>query len=66
MVVATASTFGWTLGQNFSVANVFDLGLSDADLKGFNAGFQDGTFGYVVPNNNGKVARFSLQDFSSV
>jgi len=51
-------------------ASVLDLTATDSDLKGFRGGFTDGTYGYMVPWNNGaysgKVARFSLSDFSSV
>ena len=39
-------------------------------LKGFQGGFADGTYGYMVPQNNSarhcKVARISLQDFCTV
>ena len=41
----------------------------DANLKGFNGGFTDGTYGYFVPNSNGvyhgNVARVDLTDFST-
>jgi len=50
--------------------SVLDLTATDPDLKGFKGGFTDGTYGYTVPMNNGapfgKVARFSLSDFSTV
>jgi len=57
--------------SDFSSVSVLDLTATDSDLKGFIGGFTDGTYGYLVPNNNGaapfgKVARFSLSDFSSV
>jgi hypothetical protein len=56
--------------STFSVVQVLDLEATDPDLKGFRGGFQDGTFGYVVPSNNGanfgKVARFDLSTFSVV
>jgi len=46
------------------------LTATDSDLKGFVGGFTDGTYGYMMPHyngdNSGKVARFSLSDFSSV
>jgi len=50
--------------------SVLDLTARDSDLMGFRGGFTDGTYGYMVPCYNGayfgKVARFSLSDFSSV
>jgi len=57
--------------SDFSSVSVLELTATDSDLKGFLGGFTDGTYGYLVPNNNGaapfgKVARFSLSDFSSV
>jgi len=57
--------------SDFSSVSVLDLAATDPDLKGFQGGFTDGTYGYVVPHYNGadysgKVARFSLSDFSSV
>jgi len=57
--------------SDFSSVSVLDLAATDPDLKGFIGGFTDGTYGYVVPyindgGNFGKVARFSLSDFSSV
>jgi len=57
--------------QDFSTVDVLDLTLTDADLKGFEGGFIDGTHGYVVPCYNGaasfgKVARFKLDGFGSV
>jgi len=48
---------------------VLDLTATDSDLGGFMGGFTDGTYGYLVPYGNGargKVARFSLSDFSTV
>ena len=36
----------------------------DRDLGGFIGGFTDGRYGYLVPCNNGKVARVDLQNFS--
>jgi len=57
--------------SDFSTVSVLDLAATDSDLKGFRGGFTDGTYGYMVPYHNGaayfgKVARFSLSDFSSV
>jgi len=58
--------------SDFSTVSVLDLTAKDPDLKGFYGGFTDGTYGYLVPHNNGggvytgKVARFSLSDFSTL
>jgi len=57
--------------SDFSTVSVLDLTGTDVDLKGFEGGFTDGTYGYLVPYYNdggqfGKVARFSLSDFSTV
>ena len=47
---------------DFSASGVSYLALTtvDANLKGFNGGFTDGTYGYVVPNSNGNVVRLYL------
>jgi len=67
--------------SDFSTVQVLDLTATDSDLKGFQGGFTDGTYGYLVPEVfycstcinggygaklSGKVARFSLSDFSTV
>jgi len=56
--------------SDFSTVSVLDLTATDSDLKGFEGGFTDGTYGYMVPHYNGnqfgKVARFLLSDFSTV
>lgn len=51
-----------------------DLMQTDADIRGIKASFTDGNWGYVIPWCHywytglctGKVARFSLSDFSTV
>merc|ERR1712060_32614 len=57
--------------SDFSTVSVLDLTATDSDLNGFAGGFTDGIYGYVLPYQNsggkfGKVARFSLSDFSTV
>ncbi len=56
--------------SDFSTVQVLDLTSTNAALKGFCGGFTDGTWGYVIPYNNGayfgKVARFRLDNFSTV
>jgi len=62
--------------RTFGDVQVLDTAMKDPDLKGFRGGFTDGTYGYLVPYKNGqyrngaghhgKVARFSLQNFSDV
>ena len=57
--------------STFSNVAVLDLTTTDSDLKGFNGGFSDGTYGYLVPYFNegayfGKVAGFQLSTFSNV
>jgi hypothetical protein len=55
--------------SDFSSAGVTYLNLADTNtnLKGFNGGFTDGSFGYFVPGYvyHGYIARISLSDFSS-
>ena len=51
--------------SDFSTVDVLDLSTIDSDLKGFNSGFTDGTYGYFSPYSNvaganGKVARVAL------
>lgn len=36
---------------------------TDTDLVGFESGFTDGRYGYLVPQSNGKVVRLDLQSF---
>jgi hypothetical protein len=76
------STFGKVARfdlESFSVDDVKTLNLetTDKDLKGFSGGFQDGTYGYLVPFQtgtpgsdddkfDGKVARFKLETFGDV
>ncbi len=58
--------------ENFTINGVavVDLTLVDAGLKGFEGGFTDGKFGYLVPYANapntylGKIVRIDLQNFS--
>merc|ERR1712032_1534807 len=57
--------------ETFQERAVLDVSQSDAALKGFNGGFTDGKFGYLVPSFNddgfqSKVARFDLETFSKV
>ena len=58
--------------QDFNAVAVLDLTPKNAALEGFAGGFTDGAYGYVAPHSNGvfffkngKLARFSLPDFSS-
>ena len=49
---------------DFSTVSYLNLADTNANLKGFVGGFTDGTYGYMVPWNNGayfgKVARISV------
>merc|ERR1711879_732283 len=61
-----------TFNSNANV-RVLDLTATDSDLKGFSGGFQDGTYGFLMPHNPhtvgtryGLVARFDLATFSVV
>jgi len=49
---------------DFSTVEVLNLADTDGDLKGFNVGFTNGTYGHVVPNHNRKVIPFLLSDFT--
>jgi len=55
---------------NFTTAGVtvLDLTAVDSDLKGFNGGFTDGRYAYLVPYYNGtyygKLTRVDLNNFS--
>ena len=52
----------------FTSNSVLDLTITDAALKGFYGGFDDGSYGYLAPYSNGgakgKVARFRLGVFT--
>jgi len=52
--------------NNFTASGVtvLDLTVVDNQLKGFNGGFTDGSYGIFVPNYNGKLVRVELDDFS--
>jgi hypothetical protein len=57
--------------STFSIVEALDLEATDSDLEGFESGFTDGTYGYMVPFHSnqgfsGKVARFLLSDFTTV
>ncbi|CAE7489600.1 unnamed protein product, partial [Symbiodinium necroappetens] len=49
----------------FSTVEVLDVASSNSNAVAFNDGFHDGTYGYLVPGQNGIIARFSLGDFTS-
>jgi hypothetical protein len=60
--------------QNFTASGVTTLNLKsiDAALAGFEGGFTDGRYGYLVPNYNwnlaaqhGRVVRIDLHDFTA-
>ena len=59
----------WALAS-FEQVQVLDLTLTNPALKGFIAGFHDGTYGYAVPYYNGahfgKVAFWALASFGQV
>ena len=59
----------WALAS-FEQVQVPDLTLTNPALKGFIAGFHDGTYGYAVPYYNGahfgKVAFWALAPFGQV
>jgi len=46
--------------QTFGDNQVLDLAKTDAGLSGFRGGFTDGTYAYLVPYKNTKVARFRV------
>jgi len=46
--------------QTFGDNQVLDLAKTDAGLRGFRGGFTDGTYAYLVPYKNTKVARFRV------
>jgi hypothetical protein len=60
----------------FADVKALDLTQTSPGLKGFSGGFHDGTFGYLVPFDdglfseggdlNGRVARFRLETFDDV
>jgi len=58
--------------DTFDGVQTLDLAETDSDLKGFEGGFSDGTYGYVIPRWNGgtfsrsKVARWKLDSFDNV
>ena len=59
--------------QNFSLGSVTSLDLANVDLslKGFDGGFTDGRYAYLVPHQisvmeySGKLARVDLTNFST-
>ena len=53
--------------QNFTNAGVtvLDLGSINASYKGFQGGFTDGRYGYLVPNWYSFFVRVDLQNFTS-
>ncbi|CAE7782912.1 unnamed protein product, partial [Symbiodinium sp. CCMP2456] len=51
--------------ETFSTVEVLDVAASNSDAVAFNDGFHDGTYGYLVPGQHGKIARFSLVDFNT-
>jgi len=46
--------------QTFGDVQVLDVDETGADLKGFRGGFTDGTYAYLVPFKNTRVARFRV------
>lgn len=59
------------LVSDFATASILDIGAADSALKGFQGGFWDGRYAYLMPYYNGsvysgKIARVDLSDFSTV
>ena len=54
---------------DFTSVSYLNLANTDASLVGFEGGFTDGRYGYLVPNKGGsgcKLARVDLYDFTTV
>lgn len=68
---STSASTTPVLGFANSIVDVLDLTMVDPDLSGFNGGFHDEVFGYLVPDDvngtsSGKVVRFNLATFGHV